>query len=272
MSGGVVAVFAHPDDESLLAGGVLAGFAASGSRVAIVSLTRGELGPGGRAGEAGTAELAQTRVRELEKAAEALGASSAECLGFRDGELDALDLEQAVEAIGSVLERERPDTVIGFSEEGLYWHPDHVAAARFVGAALGRIDDQRRPRSYGATWPKGHAGRLAARMRERRLPTDLWGIDPDAFGAPAEAITASIDVRQFLPAKLAALREHRSQIGPAHLLSAMPDDVAEELLGREYFVSLAPEQEADGGWLAGAIGAAVDHSPLRVSAPSPETR
>ena len=254
MSGGVVAVFAHPDDESLLAGGVLAGFAASGRQVAIVSLTRGELGPGGRAGEA---ELAQTRVHELEEAAEALGASSVECLAFRDGELDALDLEQAVEAIGSVLGRERPDAVIGFSEEGLYWHPDHVAAARFVGAALGRIDDdQRRPRSYGATWPKGHAGRLAALMRERRLPTDLWGIDPDAFGAPAEAITASIDVRPFLPAKLAALRKHRSQIGPGHLLSAMPDDVAEELLGREYFVSLAPEQEVDRGWLAGAIGTA----------------
>ena len=45
MAGGVLAIFAHPDDESLLAGGVLAACAAAGRRVAIVSMTRGERGP-----------------------------------------------------------------------------------------------------------------------------------------------------------------------------------------------------------------------------------
>jgi LmbE family N-acetylglucosaminyl deacetylase len=75
----------------------------------------------------------------------------------------------------------------------------------------------------------------------RGLPEDLWGIAPDAFGAPAESITISLDVRPFLPAKLSALRGYASQLGPGHLLSTLPDDLAEEFLGREYFVRLKPE-------------------------------
>jgi len=253
MAGGVLAVFAHPDDESLLAGGVLAACAAAGRRVSLVSMTRGERGPTEIPKLAGRSALADVREAELLAASRALGASAAECLDYPDGELAGVDEGQAARALAALLERERPEAVITFSEEGLYWHPDHLAVSRFLNGAFELLDNGgAQAWLYGATWPEGHAGRLVSLMRARGLPADLWGLEPDAFGAPADSITTSIDVRPFLPAKLAALRGYASQIGPSHLLSTIPDDLAEEFLGREYFVRLGPEGPGR-DWLAEAF-------------------
>src|SRR5436190_15848970 len=252
MAGGVMAVFAHPDDESLLAGGVLAACAAAGRRVAIVSMTRGERGPSELPQLSGQG-LGEVREGELLAAARVLGASAAECLDYPDGELADADEGQAAHALRLLLERERPEAVISFSEEGLYWHPDHLAVLRFLTTALELLHKGgAQAWLYGATWPEGHAGRLVSLMRARGLPADLWGIEPDAFGAPADSITISLDVRRFLPAKLAALRGYASQIGPSHLLSTLPNDLAEEFLGREYFVRIRPETSRR-DWLAEAL-------------------
>ena len=245
MPGGVLAVFAHPDDESLLAGGTLAACAAAGRRVAIVSMTRGERGPGGLSG------LGEVREAELQAAARALGGAAAECLDYPDGELGGVDEDETAQTLARLLERNRPEAVISFSEEGLYWHPDHLAVSRLLAAALELVSPA--PEwAYGATWPEGHAARLVALMRASGLETDLWGLEPEAFGAPEDSITNSLDVRAFLPAKLAALQAYASQIGPGHLLSALPHDLAEEFLGREYFVRLRPQQ-SDRNWLAEAL-------------------
>ena len=243
MSGGVLAVFAHPDDESLLAGGALAAFAAAGRRVAIVSMTRGERGPTERPELAGGPALGDVREAELLAAARALGASAAECLDYPDGDLAGVDERRAARALSRLLVRERPEIVISFSDEGLYWHPDHLAVTRLLNAAIALLaHDGASPWLYGATWPLGHASRLVSVMRARGLPADLWGLEPDAFGAAADSITTLLDVRPFLPAKLAALRSYASQIGPSHVLSVLPDDLAEEFLGREYFVRIKPER------------------------------
>jgi N-acetyl-1-D-myo-inositol-2-amino-2-deoxy-alpha-D-glucopyranoside deacetylase len=238
MAGGVLAVFAHPDDESLLAGGTLAGCAAAGRRVAIVSMTRGERGPDTGVDGRGLGEI---REAELLVAARALGASAAECLDYPDGDLAGVDEAQAARALSLLITREQPELVISFSEEGLYWHPDHLAVSRLLEGALALLDGGAPTWLYGATWPQEHASRLVSQMRARGLPTDLWGLEPDAFGAAPDAITTSLDVRPFLPAKLAALRAYASQVGPDHVLGALPDDLAEEFLGREYFVRIRPE-------------------------------
>jgi LmbE family N-acetylglucosaminyl deacetylase len=259
MAGGVLAVFAHPDDESLLAGGALAAFAAAGRRVAIVSMTRGERGPTELPGLAGPA-LGDVREAELLQAARALGASAAECLDFPDGDLASVDERQAARQLSRILVREQPELVLSFSDEGLYWHPDHLAVSRLLDAALplaGR--DGAQAWLYGATWPQGHARRLVSLMRARGLTADLWGLEPDAFGAAADSITTRLDVRSFLPAKLAALRGYASQIGSSHLLSVLPDDVAEEFLGCEFFIRIKPE-DSPRDWLAEAF-------PKRASAP-----
>ena len=253
MSGGVLAVFAHPDDESLLAGGALAAFAAAGRRVAILSMTRGERGPTERPELAGGPALGDVREAELLAAARALGASAAECLDYPDGDLAGVDERRAARALSRLLVRERPELVISFSDEGLYWHPDHLAVTRLINAALSLSAHDGAPAwLYGATWPLGHASRLVSVMRARGLPADLWGLEPDAFGAAADSITTLLDVRPFLPAKLAALRSYASQIGPSHVLSVLPDDLAEEFLGHEYFVRIRPE-DAQWDWLAEAF-------------------
>jgi LmbE family N-acetylglucosaminyl deacetylase len=253
MAGGVLAVFAHPDDESLLAGGVLAACASAGRRVAIVSMTRGERGSTELPGLAGGQALGDVRAAELLAAAHALGASAAECLDYPDGDLAGVDERQAARALSLLLVRERPELVISFSDEGLYWHPDHLAVLRLLNAALALLGRGGAPPwLYGATWPQGHARRLVSLMRARGLTADLWGLEPDAFGAAADSITTLLDVRPFLPAKLAALRAYASQIGPSHLLSVLPDDLAEEFLGREYFVRIKPE-DAQRDWLAEAL-------------------
>jgi LmbE family N-acetylglucosaminyl deacetylase len=244
MDGGVLGVFAHPDDESLLAGGVLTACAAAGRRVAIVSMTRGERGPTELPELVGRKALGEARATELLAAAGALGASSAECLEYPDGELAGADEEQVGRALARLLEREQPELVISFSAEGLYWHPDHLAVSHFLNTALELLAPAAPEWIYGATWPEGHAGRLVSAARARGLPADLWGIEPDAFGAPADSITTSLDVRPFLSAKLAALRAYASQIGPSHLLSSLPRDLAEEFLGREYFVRIRPERSS----------------------------
>lgn len=253
MAGGVLAVFVHPDDESLLAGGVLAACASAGRRVAIVSMTRGEHGPTELPELAGGPALGDVREAELLAAARALGASAAECLDYPDGDLEGVDERHAARALSLLLVRERPELVISFSDEGLYWHPDHLAVLRLVNAALALLGRGGAPAwLYGATWPQGHARRLVSLMRARGLTADLWGIEPDAFGAAADSITTSVDVRPFLPAKLTALRAYASQVGPGHLLSMLPDDLAEEFLGREYFVRIRPE-DSQRDWLAEAF-------------------
>jgi LmbE family N-acetylglucosaminyl deacetylase len=244
VAGGVLAVFAHPDDESLLAGGTLAACAAAGRRVAIVSMTRGERGPGGGA------ELGALREAELRGAARALGAAAAKCLDYPDGELADIDEREAAGTLAGLLERERPETVITFSEEGLYWHPDHLAVSRLLSGALELVGAAEAPEwFYGATWPEGHARRLVSAARARGLATDLWGLEPEAFGTPERWIATILDVRRFLPQKMAALRGYASQIGPGHLLASLPDDLAEQFLGREYFVPLPP-RAVERDWLA----------------------
>jgi LmbE family N-acetylglucosaminyl deacetylase len=85
---------------------------------------------------------------------------------------------------------------------------------------------------YEAAWPYGVVTRLAAAAEERGLPIGLWGLQPEDFGCERTA-TLVVDVRPVLDCKLAALRAHRTQIGPDHLLGALPADLAMEFLALE---------------------------------------
>jgi LmbE family N-acetylglucosaminyl deacetylase len=270
----VLAVFAHPDDESLLAGGLLAACATAGLRVGIVSLTRGELGVveegerlggasdgeasdgeasdgGASDGEASVqsarapssgAQLGEIRERELGEAAEALGAAWARCLGLPDGELMSVERAPAVDAVRELVSSHEPTVVVTFSSEGLYWHPDHIAAHEIVHQAAP-------PASVcEVTWPAGLLVSTIDELRGRGLPTDVWGLDPHAFGAPAGIIAHELDVSAFLDVKLRALRSHRSQLPSSQALAELPQDLALELLGREWLTTCAR-----GGWLASAV-------------------
>lgn len=239
----IMGIFAHPDDEALVAGGTIAACAGAGAEVAVVSCTGGELGPISPWSSANRNTLRTFRTAELKEAVALLGASEAVCLEFADGELPwEARLQGEIQAR---LMHWKPNVVITFSEEGLYWHQDHVAVHRAVRLAVRDINHLGGELwLYEATMPSGWAVDLVREMAKRGLSTDLWGLEPEAFGVPPESITTVLDVAPFVGQKLAALRAHRSQVGPDHLLSAIPPDLSNRFLGREYFIAHAPADRA----------------------------
>jgi LmbE family N-acetylglucosaminyl deacetylase len=233
VSGSIVAVVAHPDDESLIAGGTLALAARAGVNTGVVSLTRGEHGPISDPRLASRQELPDVREAELASAARALGLDWSTCLGYPDGELRWVDHEAAAADLAALLAPRAPEVVLTFGEDGLYGHADHSAAAEIAAQASRRLGAP--VDIYEAAWPSGLLSGLAAAAAQRGLPHELWGLEPEDFGTERIANTA-IDVRTVLAQKLSALRAHRTQLGTDHLLAALPLDLAERFLGSEPWV------------------------------------
>jgi len=255
----LLAIFAHPDDESIVAGGTLAACAAAGVEVVVVSATRGEQGPIADAGLATRATLGDVREGEFQQACALLGVRTAECWRFPDGELDDAKADLARE-ITSAIHRWRPGVVISFGRDGLYRHPDHVAVHGATAAALCAVTAAAAPWAYQATWPEDWMAELVAAVTARGLTSDLWGLDPDDFGVARSSITTVVDVRAFLTHKLGALESHRSQLTPRHLFRVIPRDLQEHYLGLEFFVRAQP-REAERDWLCGVVATA--HAGMR---------
>jgi LmbE family N-acetylglucosaminyl deacetylase len=222
-------VVAHPDDESLIAGGTLALAARAGATTGVVSLTRGELGPISDASLATPETLGEVREAELRAAAACLGVAWTACLREPDGELAWVDRDATVAEVARLLAEHEVSEVLTFGADGVYGHPDHAAAGEIAAAAsasLG-IDCSR------SVWPADAVRALCDDAAARGLPTGLWGLEPEAFGSWDAPDARTIDVRAVLDQKLAALRAHRTQLGPDHVLTALPDDLAARHLGDE---------------------------------------
>ncbi len=255
MSGGLVVVTSHPDDEVLIAGGTLAACACAGIDTAVVCLTRGELGPISSPSLAPRATLGRVRANELEAACHELGVGWVRCYRRQDGNLRWANASAIVRQLLNVLQALRPDAVVSFGADGLYYHPDHVATFGFARRAVTRM---KRPAVfYRSVWPQSLMSELVQELRARGLPEDLWDLAPEDFGVEEDGDTLTVDVRPFVDRKLRALRCHRTQLGPAHAFAALPSDLAQRFLGFERFARV--ETSADGaprsgdGWLERAV-------------------
>ena len=131
----VLGVFAHPDDETVCAGGTFAKLATEGAEVHVVSLTRGGAGQIRDAQLATRATLTAVRERELDAAGRALGLATTRCLDLEDGGLARLDGSVLLELATGLLDEVRPDVVVTFGPDGFSGHPDHVAVGAAVTAA-----------------------------------------------------------------------------------------------------------------------------------------
>jgi len=251
----VVAVVAHPDDESLIAGGTLVLAAQAGAQTGVVSLTRGEQGPIADPELATHSTLGDVREAELHTAGEALGASWTTCLRHPDGELSWADHEGAADELAALLDPHEPDIVLTFAPDGLYGHPDHIATREIVGIALDRLEArvERRICLYETVWPPGLVPDLVAAADQAGLASDLWGLEPEDFGSPEAVATLAVDVRSALDRKLAALRAHRTQLDTGHVLAALPGGLAERFLHQELW-RLARPALCDGGALVLLLG------------------
>ena len=141
--GTVLMVWAHPDDETYLAGGLSAALSDAGHRVVCLTATRGEAGESGLP-VSSAAHLAEVRTAELAEALAILGVADHRWLDYPDGGCADVDAGQAAARVAAVLDEVRPDTVVTFGPDGFTGHPDHRAVSRWTDAALRRA--ARRPR------------------------------------------------------------------------------------------------------------------------------
>jgi N-acetyl-1-D-myo-inositol-2-amino-2-deoxy-alpha-D-glucopyranoside deacetylase len=234
----VLAVFAHPDDESLACGGTLARLADAGVRVVLLCASRGESGPVSDAALIASRDLAAVRSDELRAAAHTLGIADADVLigEHPDGDLRWADVSELHGEIVAAIKRYRPDGVITFPEDGLYWHLDHIGVHERTITAI-RSFGSEAPPLYYITIPQGlmRAVVEAGPRGEVTGEGKLWGIEPDVFGVAAKPPTFVIDVRAWVPRKLAALACHRTQVGPGHPFARLDPQQARRLLGLEHF-------------------------------------
>lgn len=119
----VLAVCAHPDDESFGLGALLDAYRVAGARVGVLCFTAGE------ASTLGSVEdLAAVRARELAAAGAVLGLLRVELLGYRDGALATVPLAELATHVRRVATELAADVLLVFDEGGITGHPDHCRA------------------------------------------------------------------------------------------------------------------------------------------------
>jgi LmbE family N-acetylglucosaminyl deacetylase len=140
--GHVMGIWAHPDDETYLSGGLLALATANGQRTTCVTATAGEHGTDDSDAWP-PRRLARQRRGELQHALHVLGVDEHHWLGHEDGTCADVDPAAAVARLRSLIDRCRPDTIITFGPDGFTGHPDHQAVGRWASLAAigdGRVD------------------------------------------------------------------------------------------------------------------------------------
>lgn len=221
-------VHAHPDDETLATGGTIARYAGSGVEVFVVTCTLGEEGEiippelselGAWAGD----QLGGYRVGELDAACAALGVTGHRHLGgigrWRDSGMagtpsaehprafiqGAID-EQAAQ-LREVLDAVRPQVVVTYDANGGYGHPDHIRAHDITMAAASEAESVLRV--FHVVWPETPWRESLARLREvPGMPYDVGELPT----VPDDVVDTVLDVAEHVPAKVQALRAHRTQV------------------------------------------------------------
>jgi LmbE family N-acetylglucosaminyl deacetylase len=133
----LLAIFPHPDDETLGFGSTLARYSAEGIETYLVCATRGERGWFDSEGpDPGLERVARIREAELNCAAEQLGLKEVSFLDYIDGDVDQADPAEIIGKLVSHIRRIKPQVVVTFGPDGAYGHPDHIALSQFTNAAL----------------------------------------------------------------------------------------------------------------------------------------
>ena len=212
----LLAVLAHPDDESLGVGGTLAKYASEGVEVFVLTATRGDAGryrghrPGARSSR--SAALAESARPGTRAAAAALGVTDVSLLDYHDGQLDRADPRQVIQDVAGHLGRIRPDVVVTFGPDGAYGHPDHIAISQFTTAAIVVAAEAGTPvaKFYYLAWPASTWAAYEAAVQ--KLVSAVDGVERQATSWPDWAITTVVDTRRFWPTVWHAVSCHESQI------------------------------------------------------------
>lgn len=185
----VLAILAHPDDESFGMGGTLAKYSASGAKVVLLCATRGEAGiPDKSRNEAG-----KIREQELRQAAKHLGIDVF-FLDFQDGELSTTDQLILIEQIGCWIDLIEPSIIITFGPDGITGHPDHIMISNIVT----ELYDRYFKRGVLLYLYPSESTQMFCDSRDLEEEKDIELI--------------SIDISEYKAEKLSAIKSHRSQL------------------------------------------------------------
>ena len=249
----LVCFHAHPDDEAIGTGGVMARASALGHRVVLVVATRGEQGKP-RDGVLGPDEpLGRRRSAEVRRSAELLGAHRVEFLDYVDSGMAGeasndnpdcfwqADIDEAAARLAAILAPEDVDVLTVYDANGVYGHPDHVQvyrvgvrAAELVGLPLSQV--------FGGTINRDRLDELFGPRDPNAEPGD--GPPREQLGVREAEITHAVPVHDYLAQKRAALAAHESQIGPDNFFLEQPEDRFAAAFGLEWFVCLGRPRDA----------------------------
>ncbi|MBW2323915.1 MAG: PIG-L family deacetylase, partial [Deltaproteobacteria bacterium] len=241
----LLAVHAHPDDECIGTGGILAKYSAQGIRTALVYGTRGEAGdilnpdfvppaPG--------MSVKEIRALELKKSLKVLGVKSVDFLGYRDSGMAGTsennnpqafaqaDILEAAGRLVEIIRRVRPHIVVTYNRRGVYGHPDHIMVNKVTLRAFHAASDPDFTiEKELSVWKPSKLYYTAIPLKRLRMMYDMAiergeepRLDPEVLGTPEEKITTIVDVREFISQKLEALNCHQSQISPNNFFRRIP--------------------------------------------------
>ncbi|MEU2872794.1 PIG-L family deacetylase [Streptomyces olivoreticuli] len=231
----LLAVFAHPDDESLAAGGVLARHAAAGASTAVVTATW----------------AADTlRAAELAEALRILGAGRPRMLGYADARVpqSAPDrarwcdapLDETVRQLVAHIRDFRPEIMVTHDAYGgLTGHPDHVHTHRVTMLAVQASGLEQLYPDAGAPW-QPRALYLATHPHSA-VPAlkGVIGARKTVHSVPDEQVTVTVDVGPWMEQKLAAVLAHRTEVERGALpgiVASLPSDAREQLFSTEWYI------------------------------------
>lgn len=267
----LLAVLAHPDDESFGPGGTLARYAGEGVDVHIAIATDGAAGSVVAAFEEERERLAQVRQQELEAAVDVLG-GTLHTLGYRDSgyigdpanehpeALINVDPAEITGRIVALIRQLQPQVVLTHDETGGYYHPDHIRVSEVTTAAFYAAGDSDQypeagppfepRRLYYTAIPDRWLRVFTLIMRLRgQDPTRIGrneDIDMTQVGRPISELHARLNIFPYWETKKEASAQHQSQ-GGGGLSSFLPEWLAKRLLSTEYFMRAYPPVE-DGTW------------------------
>ena len=238
----LLCILAHPDDESLGLGGILAKYGTEGVETYLVTATRGELGWFGPPEEnPGPTELGKIREGELREAAKVLGLREVIILDYHDGELDKADQSLLTQQLVGHIRRIRPHVVVAFDHNGVYGHPDHIAATRAataatVAAASADFEDplglspHAVSKLYYFAWTQEVSEAYEQAFGELVMQID--GVERRAVPWPHWTVSTWIDTSAHWERVWDAIRCHRSQLPGYQKLLNLPEDYHRVLWGQ----------------------------------------
>jgi LmbE family N-acetylglucosaminyl deacetylase len=237
----LMCILAHPDDESMGTGGILARYGAEGVETYLVTATRGEYGwQGDSAENPGPAAVGKLREQELMEAAKVLGLREVCLLDYVDGHLDDANPVEVIAQLVEHIRRVRPHVVVTFGGDGAYGHTDHIAISQLTTAAIVRAAE---PSGTG----KPHSVSKLYHMLVTQERADLFlqafnditmvfdGVPRTVVISPDWQVSAVIRTGDYWRTVLDAVLCHQTQAPTYSKLAAMPEAYHRQLCDSEVY-------------------------------------